>query len=106
MTSPLLLILLFHSGMFSFWGTVALGPHVLLDDRVEAATVRRAFTSTLVALLMCSYMLALAARLIHASEAAQFLATVGPIVVTFLSMNGIYAWYFFCCRRPSASTQN
>ena len=37
-TSPLLLVVLFHSGMFSFWGTVALGPHILLDDR--DATVR------------------------------------------------------------------
>ena len=96
-TSPFLLIVLFHCGMFSFWGTVALGPHILLDDRLATAAARRAFARTLVALMVSSYMLALAARLTHASEAVQFLATIGPVVLTFLSMNGIYAWYFSCC---------
>ena len=98
-SSPLLLIVLFHSGMFSFWGTVALGPHILLDDRVAMAKVRRVFAVALVALLVCSYMLAFVARLNRASDAAQFTATVGPVVLTFVSMNGIYAWYFVCCRR-------
>ncbi len=40
-SSPRLLIALFHAGMFSFWGTVALAPHILLDRRPEAATLQR-----------------------------------------------------------------
>ena len=100
-TSPLPLIVLFHSGMFSFWGTVALGPHILLDDRDATVIVRRAFASTLVSWIVCSYILALGARFTRASDAVQFLFTVGPVVLTFLSMNGIYAWYFFCCRRQA-----
>jgi hypothetical protein len=91
--------------MFSFWGTVALGPHILLDDRLATASVRRAFAVTLVALLVCSYILALAARLTRASVAVQFLVTVGPVVLTFLSMNGVYAWHFFCCGRPTPTAR-
>ncbi|MHB0958623.1 MAG: hypothetical protein ACYC0X_16260 [Pirellulaceae bacterium] len=93
-TSPRLLIVLFHMGMFSFWGTVALGPHILLDQRSLTATVRHAFIGTFVALMTCSYFLALAALVAGASSDLQFVATIAPVVLTFLSMNFIYVWYF------------
>lgn len=98
-TSPLMLVVLFHIGMFSFWGTVALGPHILLDDRVAFAKIRRTFAKTLVSFLSCTYVMAVTARLLGASAAIQFLFTVGPIILAFLSMNGIYAWYFANCQR-------
>jgi hypothetical protein len=97
-TSPPLLIVAFHAGMFSFWGTVALGPHILLDVRAEAARPKRRFAIALAALMAATYAAALAAKLGGAGTDAQFLACVGPVVVTFLAMNVFHVQYFFSYR--------
>jgi hypothetical protein len=96
-TSPLLLIILFHAGMFSFWGTVAFGPYLLLDDRQVTVKIQRSFVSLFVVLMAIAYALTLAAKLSHASGNVQFLATIGPVILSFLSMNGVYLWYFYTC---------
>ena len=89
-TSPLLLIILFHAGMFSFWGTVAVGPYLLLDDRQVMVKIKRSFVSLFVVLMAITYVLTLAAKLSHASGNVQFLATIGPVILSFLTMNGVY----------------
>jgi hypothetical protein len=96
--SPLVLIVVFHSGMFSFWGAVALGPHILLDARPETARIRRATAIAFAVLMAVTYALALTAKFSSADQGVLFLACIGPILLTFLSMNGFYAWYFYRCR--------
>lgn len=100
--SPVVLIAVFHAGMFSFWGTVALGPHILLDARAEAAPFRRAFLWAFAALMAVTYVLTFAAKAAGAGKDVQFLASIGPIVLTFLALNAIYVPYFRSCRTPSA----
>jgi hypothetical protein len=96
-TSPPLLIALFHAGMFSFWGTVALGPHILLDQRPAAARIKRVFVSCFAVLMAVTYVLTFAAKAAGADHDLQFLATIGPVIVTFLTLNGTYVWYFRSC---------
>lgn len=100
-TSPRLLIALFHAGMFSFWGTVALAPHILLDGRPEAATLQRRLRWTFAILMAVTYMLTLTAKAVGAPQSTQFLASIGPVVVTFLTMNVFYVTYFRTCGRST-----
>ncbi len=93
-TSPPLLIAVFHAGMFSFWGTVAFAPHVLLDSRPQTAKLRRRLLRTFTALIAATYVLTFAAKILAADQDAQFLASIGPVVVTFLTMNVFYVQYF------------
>jgi hypothetical protein len=60
--APLALIVVFRAGMFSFWGTVALGPHILLDARPETARIRRASAIALAAIMAGCYVRALTAK--------------------------------------------
>lgn len=101
-TSPAWLIAVFHAGMFSFWGTVAMAPHLLLDDRPECARLRRWFLGSFAALMGVTYVLALTATVTGAEKGVRFLACIGSVVVTFLAMNGFYVLYFWGCgrRRP------
>jgi hypothetical protein len=32
-----------------------------------------------------------------ADKDVQFLATIGPVIITFLTMNVFYVWYFRSC---------
>jgi hypothetical protein len=100
-TSPPWLIALFHAGVFSFWGTVALAPHLLLDDRPEWARLRRWFLGSFAALMGMTYVLTLTAKVTGAEEGVQFLASIGPLIVTFLTMNVFYALYFRSCGRSA-----
>ena len=44
-------------------------------------------------------MLTLTAKAVAAPEGTQFLASIGPVVVTFLTMNVFYFLYFRSCGR-------
>ena len=96
-TSPLPLIIVFHAGMFSFWGTVALFPHFLLDCRPETTALQRRLRWTFAVLMAVTYVLTLTAKAVGAEQDTQFLASVGPVVVTFLTMNVFYVQYFRTC---------
>ena len=93
-TSPAALIAVFHAGMFSFWGTVALAPRILLDSRPRVARLRRRFLRAFAFLGVVTYVLTFAAKIVAAENDAQFLASIGPIIVTFLTMNVFYVQYF------------
>lgn len=97
-TSPPALVAVFHAGMFSFWGTVALAPRILLDPRPSAARLRRRFVIVFSALGGMTYAIVFAAKLAGANKDVQFLATIGPVVLTFLTMNVFYVLYFRRCR--------
>jgi hypothetical protein len=93
-TSPPVLIAVFHAGMFSFWGTVAFAPHVLLDPRPQTAGLRRRLLRTFTALVAATYVLTFAAKVTSADHGLLFLVSIGPIVITFLAMNVFYVQYF------------
>jgi hypothetical protein len=99
--SPLLLIALFHTGMFSFWGTVALAPHILLDCRPETAALQRRLRWTFAVLMAVTYVLTFTSKAVGAPPGIQFLASIGPVVVTFLTMNVFYFQYFRTCGRST-----
>jgi hypothetical protein len=103
-TSPPVLVAVFHAGMFSFWGTVALAPRILLDDRPEVARVRRRFLIAFTALGAVTYVLTFAAKIAAAEKDVQFLASIGPIVITFLMMNVFYVQYFRSCGESCRDT--
>ncbi len=92
--SPPALIAVFHAGVFSFWGTVALAPHILLDPRPQVAGLKRRMAMSFGALMAATYGLTLAAKLAGAGSGAQFLASIGPMILTFLAMNVFYVQYF------------
>ena len=98
-TSPLLLIILFHAGMFSFWGTVALAPHILLDCRPETATLQGRLRWTIAILMGATYVLTFSAQAASAPPSSQFLVSIGPVVITFLTLNVFYFQYFRTCGR-------
>jgi hypothetical protein len=93
-TSPPVLIAVFHAGMFSFWGTVALAPHVLLDSRPQTAGLRRRMVRTLAVFTTATYVLTFAAKVTAADYGLLFLVSIGPIIITFLAMNVFYVQYF------------
>jgi hypothetical protein len=102
--SPPVLVAVFHAGMFSFWGTVALAPRVLLDDRPQVAGLRRRFLIAFTALGAVTYALTFAAKIAAAEKDVQFLASIGPVVITFLMMNVFYAQYFRSCGESCRDT--
>jgi len=98
-TSPIVLLALFHAGMFSFWGTVALAPHVLLDGRPEIASLKRRFATTLAILMGVIYAVALAGKVAGMRGDLHSGATIGLVIITFLTMNVFYVQYFRSCGR-------
>jgi hypothetical protein len=92
-TSPPVLVAVFHTGMFSFWGTVALAPRILLDGRPQVAGLRRRFLIAFTALGVVTYVLTFAAKIVAAEKDVLFLASIGPVVITFLMMNVFYVQY-------------
>jgi hypothetical protein len=97
-TSPPALVAVFHAGMFSFWGTVALAPRILLDPRPQVAKLKHYFLRAFTALGVVTYVLTFAAKIVAAEKDAQFLASIGPVIITFLTMNAFYVQYFRSCR--------
>ena len=100
-SSPRLLIALFHAGMFSFWGTVAFVPHILLDTRPEIARLQRRLRCTFAILMAVTYVLTLTTKVIGTPRDLVFFASIGPVVVTFLTMNVFYLQYFRTCGRST-----
>jgi hypothetical protein len=96
-TSPPALVAIFHAGMFSFWGTVALAPRILLDDRLHVAGLRRRSSIALATLGVVTYVLTFSAKIAAAGKDVQFLVSVGPVVITFLVMNVFYVQYARSC---------
>jgi len=96
-TSPPVLVAVFHAGVFSFWGTVALAPRILLDDRPQVTGLRRRFLIALTALGVVTYVLTFAAKIAAAEKDVRFLASIGSVVITFLMMNLFYVQYFRRC---------
>jgi hypothetical protein len=103
-TSPPVFVAIFHAGMFSFWGTVALAPRILLDARPNVARLRRRFLIALTALGVATYVLTFAAKIAAAEKGVQFLASIGPVVITFLMMNVFYVQYFRSCGEACRDT--
>jgi hypothetical protein len=95
--APLTVIVVFHAGVFSFWGTVALAPHLLLDARPEMAKLKRRFTITFSALMGATYIFTFAAKVFGAPRGAQFLGAIGLVILTFLALNVFYIQYFRSC---------
>ena len=54
---------------------------------------------TFAVLMAVTYVLTLTAKAVGAQQDTQFLASVGPVVVTFLTMNVFYFQYFRSCGR-------
>jgi hypothetical protein len=98
-SSPTALVAAFHAGMFSFWGTVALAPRIVLDRRLQVAKLRHRFLTTFTVLGVVAYLLTFLAKIAAAEKGVQFLATIGPVVVTFLAMNMFYVQDIACCRQ-------
>jgi hypothetical protein len=95
-TSPLWAIIMFHTGMGSFWGTVAMAPHILLDPRTEVAAVRRWFRGSFTVAMVMTYILALVVTVADADGGVRFLVCIGSVILTFLAMNVFYLAYFWC----------
>jgi len=102
-TSPLALVAVFHAGMFSFWGTVAIAPRILLDLRPQVAKLRRCFLRAFTALGVMTYMLTFAARIVTVEKDLLFLAGIGSVITTFLTMNVFYVQYFRSCGRSTSA---
>ena len=84
--SPLQIV--FQSGMFSFWGTVAMAPRFLLDNRPAVGIVRRQFRWALITGFAFVYIL----TFISPKE-ARFPVAIGAVLLVFLSLNVFYFAY-------------
>jgi len=96
---PQLLQIPFQIGMFSFWGTVALAPCILLEARPELSRVRR----------FCFWLLLIGFVLIYVSAFTlprrdRFAAVLGAVLLTFILMNGVYLAYFRVLRQQKCSS--
>ena len=52
-------------------------------------------------MMAVTYVLTLTAKAVGAPQGTQFLASIGPVVVTFLTMNVFYIAYFRTCGRST-----
>ena len=93
-TSPQTLVAIFHAGMFSFWATVATAPHILVDPSPEVSLIQHRLRRSFALLMGATYVLTLTAKAAGLPHDVQFLASVGPVVLTFLSINVFYFQYF------------
>lgn len=82
------LMLVFQLGIFSFWGTVAVAPRVLLDKRRLVAGVRKWYKRFLTLGFALIYFVTLSS-----ARQAQFVAGVGSVLVVFLLLNSFYFRY-------------
>ncbi len=73
----------------------------MLDSRPETAAVRRRLLAAFAALVAATYVFTFAAKAAGASKDARFLASIGPVVLTFLTMNVFYVQYFRGCGRSA-----
>ncbi len=52
-------------------------------------------------MMAVTYVLTFTAKAVGAPQGTQFLASIGPVVVTFLTMNVFYVQYFRTCGRST-----
>ncbi|MEK7674260.1 MAG: hypothetical protein AAB676_00315 [Verrucomicrobiota bacterium] len=94
--APLLAMVVFQLGMFSFWGGVALAPRLLLDARAVVSRVRNSCRLFLIFGMAIIYLVAFAAP-----QEARFLATIASVLITFLALNFFYFQYVQAVRKPA-----
>ena len=87
-SDPNLLQIPFQLGMFSFWGTVAFAPRLLLDEGESSAGLRRNYRYALFLGLAAIYFLTFAV-----SKDTQFLVAVASVLFLFIFLNGFYFAY-------------
>lgn len=86
--APFLLMLGFQLGMFSFWGSVAFAPRLLLDRRETVSRVRRSYANSLLFGMAAIYGVTFAVP-----GKAQFVASIVSVLATFLGLNFFYCRY-------------
>ena len=87
-TDPFLM-LIFQLGIFSFWGTVAFAPRLLLDKRTMAASLRKWFKRSLTVGFAIIYFATLTS-----AKPIQFPVGVISVLAVFLTLNIFYFDYF------------
>lgn len=87
-TDPLLTAV-FQVGMFSFWGSVAFAPRLLLDQRSSVAAVRKLYKRFLIVDYAFIYFITLLS-----SGGVQFAVGVISVLAMFTSLNFFYFRYF------------
>lgn len=85
--APMLAILLLQLGMFSFWGSVAFVPRLLLDQRC-VAKARRSCQRFLICGMAAIYGLTFAA-----ADKVRFPISIAAVLGTFLGLNVFYFQY-------------
>jgi hypothetical protein len=83
-----LLILIFQFGIFSFWGSVAFAPRLLLDRRDPVARVRRWYKRFLAIGFVSIYL-----ATFLASKGAKFVVGISAVLATFIPLNFFYFEY-------------
>jgi len=83
------LMLVFQFGIFSFWGSVAFAPKLLMDRRASVAQLRKWYRRCLPLGFASIYFVTFTA-----SQQAPFILGVGSVLATFILLNPFYFQYF------------
>ena len=86
-TNPVLLAV-FQLGLFSFWGSVAFAPRILIDKRTAVVSLVRWFKRSLAAGFVIIYLATFAAN-----RQPQFAIGIISILTIFLALNVFYIRY-------------
>ena len=100
--APILALLGFQAGMFSFWGSVALIPRILLDTRASVSRSRRLVLRFAGTGGILVYILTFTIP-----ERARFWTVILAVLTVFLSLNFAYFQYLKALRKtglPDASS--
>ena len=97
---PNVLQIPFQVGMFSFWGTVAFAPRLLLDRRDRLSRIRKAYIRFLVLSFTLIYGLAFTA-----SRGARSGFVLAAVLLTFILLNGFHAVYLRALRQLEKHTE-
>ena len=83
-----LLTIIFQLGIFSFWGSVAFAPRLLLDERDSVARLRTWYKRFLALGFASIYLLTSLAP-----SDAKFVVGIGSVLATFIPLNLFYFKY-------------
>ena len=83
-----LLMLVFQAGIFSFWGSVAFAPRLLLDKRKAVVVLRKWYKRFLTVGFVTTYILTLTA-----SRQTQLIVGITSVILVFVSLNMFYFRY-------------
>lgn len=89
-----LLTITFQLGIFSFWGSVALTPRLMLDRRDSVTGVRKWYKLFLASGFASIYLLTSLA-----SRDAKFTVGIGSVLATFIPLNLFYLKYIRTLRK-------